>query len=52
MLKEIMFSSLEEIKAACKENNVSIVNDDGTYKSTYEVLNELSQKIQSQKQQK
>lgn len=45
MLEEIAYDSLEEIKAACKENGVNIVNEDGSYKSTYEVLHELSHKV-------
>ena len=45
MLNEVMYGSLEEIKEACKEYNVDIANTDGSYRTIYEVLDELSHKV-------
>lgn len=48
MLKEIIYGLLEEVKEYCDKNNVNIVNKDGSYKTVYEVLGELSQKVWNQ----
>lgn len=40
-----MYNSIEEIKRACREYGVDITNTDGSYRTIYEVLDELSHKV-------
>lgn len=43
LLKTLSSSSIDEVNELCKKVGVDIKNNDGSYKTIYEVLSELSE---------